>query len=202
MTPRAPAGPWARLLAIAGTIILVIAAGIDPRWVDHPIASGIMAIAAALFRMRSVSITKFASLNAVQVVAMTGALAVGATATAIAVYAGVLVADVWFHRKPFTAAWINASREMVTLYAAYGVYAVVAIRIPDAVAGRLSTEAVPAIAVGAAVASVALGLALRWAWSLAEGGVLGPVDYLAERYGALALLLPVMAGAVAAVRAR
>ena len=58
------------------------------------------------------------------------------------------------------------------------------------------------VAVAAAVASVALGLALRWAWSLAEGGVLGPVDYLAERYGLLTLLLPMAAGVVAAVRAR
>lgn len=58
------------------------------------------------------------------------------------------------------------------------------------------------VALVAAVASVVLGLALRWAWSLVEGGVLGPVDYLAQRYGLLALLLPVVAGVVAAVRGR
>ncbi|HET7725740.1 MAG TPA: hypothetical protein VFK54_00300 [Candidatus Limnocylindrales bacterium] len=58
------------------------------------------------------------------------------------------------------------------------------------------------VAVAAAVASVVLGLALRWAWSLVEGGALGPVAYLAERYGLLAVLLPVVAGVVAAVRAR
>lgn len=63
-------------------------------------------------------------------------------------------------------------------------------------------KARPVIAVGTAVASVVVGLGLRWAWSLAEGGVLGPVDYLTERYGVLSLLLPIVAGAVAAVRAR
>ena len=147
MIPRAPAGLWARLLAIVGTVVLIIAAAGDPRWVDHPWALVIMTVSAALFRMRAVSITKFASLNVVQVVAMTGALAAGATTTAIALYAGVLLADVIHHRKTFTASWINASREMVTLLAAYGVYALVAVRIPDAVAGALTVESVPAIAV-------------------------------------------------------
>jgi methyl-accepting chemotaxis protein len=147
MIPRPPAGLLARLLAIVATIVLVTGAAGDARWVDHPWALAIMTVAAALFRMRAVSITKFASLNVVQVVSMTGALAAGATTTALAVYTGVLLADVLYHRKTFTASWINASREMVTLYAAYGVYALVAIRISGAAAGTLSAESVPAIAV-------------------------------------------------------
>lgn len=146
MRSRVPAGLWARLLAIAGTLVLIVGAAGDPRWVDHLWALGVMILAAALFRMRAVSITKFASLSVVQVVAMTGALAAGVTTTALAIYTGVLVADVFHHRKPFTASWINASREMVTLYAAYGVYAALAIRIPEAVSGNFAPEVVPAIA--------------------------------------------------------
>jgi len=146
MTPRVPAGLWPRLLAIVGTLVLMVGAGGDPRWVDHPWALGFMALATALFRMRSVSITKFASLNVVQVVAMTGALAAGVTTTALAIYAGVLLADILHHRKTFTASWINASREMLTLYAAFGVYAALAIRVPEASAGHMVPEAVPAIA--------------------------------------------------------
>ena len=146
MTPRVPAGLWPRLLAIVGTLVLMVGAGGDPRWVDHPWALGVMALATALFRMRSVSITKFASLNVVQVVAMTGALAAGVTTTALAIYAGVLLADILHHRKTFTASWINASREMLTLYAAFGVYAALAIRVPEASAGHMVPEAVPAIA--------------------------------------------------------
>jgi methyl-accepting chemotaxis protein len=134
------------LLAIIGTLVLMVGAGGDPRWVEHPWALAVMTLATALFRMRSVPITKFASLNAVQVVAMTGALAAGVTTTALAIYIGVLLADILHHRKAFTAAWINASREMLTLYAAFGVYAALAIRVPDASAGHLVPEAVPAIA--------------------------------------------------------
>ena len=147
MRPRLPGGLWARLLAIAGTFVLILGATGDQRWVDYPWALGIMTVAAAVLRMRAVSITKFASLTAVQVVAMSGALVAGVTTTAIALYAAVLLADTLHHRKPFMASWINASREMLTLYAAYGAYAILVVRIPEAAEGQLVVEAVPAIVV-------------------------------------------------------
>ena len=147
MTDRIQTTVWARILAIVGTIVLIAGAAGDPRWVDHPWALVIMTFAAALFRSRAVSITKFASLTVVQVVAMTGALAAGAATTAIAIYAGVMAADLLHHRKPFTAAWINGSREMLTLYAAYGAYAALATHMPTAASGEFAPETVPAIAV-------------------------------------------------------
>ena len=61
MRPRLPGGLWARLLAIAGTFVLILGATGDQRWVDYPWALGIMTVAAAVLRMRAVSITKFAS---------------------------------------------------------------------------------------------------------------------------------------------
>ena len=147
MKTRVPVGLFARLLAIAGTLVLILGATGDQRWVNYPWALLVMIVATAVLRMRAVSITKFASLTAVQVVAMSGALVAGVTTTAIALYAGVLLADTLHHRKPFMAAWINASREMLTLYAAYGVYAILVIRVPEAAAGQLVVEAVPAIVV-------------------------------------------------------
>ena len=147
MTDRIQTTVWARILAIVGTIVLIAGAAGDPRWVDHPWALVIMTLAAALFRSRAVSITKFASLTVVQVVAMTGALAAGVATTAIAIYAGVMMADLFHHRKPFTAAWINGSREMLTLYAAYGAYAALATHMPTAASGEFAPETVPAIAV-------------------------------------------------------
>ena len=147
MKNRVPTGLWAQVLAILGTVVLIVGAAEDPRWVDHLWALAIMTVTTGMLRMRSVSITKFASLTGVQVVAMTGALAAGVTTTAIAMYAGVLLADSIHHRKPFTAAWINASREMVTMYAAFGVYAALAVRLPAAAEGEFVVEAVPAIAI-------------------------------------------------------
>lgn len=51
-------------------------------------------------------------------------------------------------------------------------------------------------------AAIVLGLLLAWVWSLTEGGVLGPVAYLGERYGPLAIVLVVVAGGVAGLVAR
>ena len=51
---------------------------------------------------------------------------------------------------------------------------------------------------GLAAAAVILGLLLGWAWSRTEGGVLAPLDYLDQRYGALAWI-NVLVAAIAGV---
>lgn len=50
--------------------------------------------------------------------------------------------------------------------------------------------------------AVAGGLVLDWIYALLTGGVLGPLDYVVERYGLVAPLALVLAAAVAAYRAR
>ncbi len=52
-------------------------------------------------------------------------------------------------------------------------------------------------AVAAAIAggSILAGLALLWAWSRSEGGVLGPLDYLDQRFGLLAAVDVLVAAA-------
>lgn len=181
MTPRAPAGAGARLLAILGALVLIAGAATDPRWVDHPLAILAMTAATGLFRVRAISITKFASLTFVQVVALTGALAAGVAATGIAIYAGVLLADLLYHRKPFLASWINASRELVTLYAAWGVYAAVAVGIPDARDGLLPVEAAPAIA-AFFLAHFAFNRAAQYATLIDRGKLLPDERALILRY--------------------
>ena len=49
-----------------------------------------------------------------------------------------------------------------------------------------------------AVLIAQLGL---WAWAIAEGGVLGPVDFLAQTYGVLVLLELLLAGGAAWLKA-
>ena len=59
------------------------------------------------------------------------------------------------------------------------------------------------VAASFAVLGSALGYVLIWAWSrVAELGALGPLDYLAERFGPLPLLLLLLAAGTAALRAR
>ena len=57
-------------------------------------------------------------------------------------------------------------------------------------------------AVGLAVGSIVVGLAVLWAYSRTEGGVMDPVAYLDERFGPLAIADIVVAGVVAWLRAR
>jgi hypothetical protein len=58
------------------------------------------------------------------------------------------------------------------------------------------------LAAGIAGCSVVAGFLLIWGWARAAGGVLGPVDYLGERFGVFAFLVLALAIAAAAVRAR
>jgi hypothetical protein len=53
------------------------------------------------------------------------------------------------------------------------------------------------VAAAIAVGSVVLGLIGTWAYGRWEGGVLGPVDYLAETFGILVPLELAVAGLVA-----
>ena len=60
------------------------------------------------------------------------------------------------------------------------------------------------IAMAAALAGGAIlaAILLDWAWAIAQGGVLGPLAYIGERYGPAALLDVVIAGLLAGLHAR
>lgn len=60
----------------------------------------------------------------------------------------------------------------------------------------------PIVAALLGAGAIVLGLLLAWAWSRTEGGVLGPLDYTDQRYGPVAYLEILVAGAVAGLRAR
>ena len=49
---------------------------------------------------------------------------------------------------------------------------------------------------------IVAGILLDWLYALLQGGVLGPLDYVAQRYGIVALVAILVSGAVAAYRAR
>lgn len=57
-------------------------------------------------------------------------------------------------------------------------------------------------AVGLAVLSITLGQLGLWVYALTEGGVLGPLDYLAQAFGLLVPLELIIAALVARLTAR
>jgi hypothetical protein len=69
----------------------------------------------------------------------------------------------------------------------------------DAVADARLRVALAAFLGGWAIVA---GIVVDWVYALVQGGVLGPLDYVAQRYGAIALLAILLAAGVAAVRAR
>ena len=50
--------------------------------------------------------------------------------------------------------------------------------------------------------SIVAAILADWVYALIQGGVLGPLDYVAQRYGIVALLCVAAAAGVAALRAR
>ncbi len=59
-----------------------------------------------------------------------------------------------------------------------------------------------AVAAGLAAGAILTAILLDWAWSIAQGGVLGPLDYTIQRYGPAALLDIGAAALLAGLRAR
>jgi methyl-accepting chemotaxis protein len=137
-------GAYATALGLIGTAVLVAALRHDPRWMGQ--AWGIAGVAAAVvvLRINQITITKYGALNLVGVAAVSGALIVGAPATALALYVGVFVSDRMLLRKTVQAAWINAGREVLALIAAYGLYA--AAGVASGASTAASAEGLPALA--------------------------------------------------------
>jgi hypothetical protein len=50
--------------------------------------------------------------------------------------------------------------------------------------------------------AIVAAVILDWIYALVQGGVLGPLDYVAQRYGIVGMLSVLVAAAVAALRAR
>lgn len=136
-----------RAIAVAGTAVVGGLAVTDPQWSAHPLGMLVVMVATVGLRARPIALTKYSTLTGSPVSAMSGALVLGAPASALAVFAGVLLADWLVQRKALSWAWVNAGRESLALAAAYGAYAAVATFLPPALPGQLSADAVPAMSV-------------------------------------------------------
>lgn len=136
-----------RGVAIAGTAVVGALVVVDPRWAAHPVGLAIVLVAAVVLRARPIALTKYSSLTGSSVAAMAGALVLGASAAALAIFAGVLLGDWAVQRKALSWAWINAGREALALVAAYGAYAATAALLHVQLTGALSADGVPAMSV-------------------------------------------------------
>jgi len=102
----------------------------------------------------------------------------------------------------FALALFDLGPGLIAAAAAIGWAIALALVWRGTAAGIADRRARVAAAATLAVAAVALGFLLNWAWGRAEGGVLDPVAYLDDRWGLLAWVDMAVAGIVAGVRAR
>ncbi len=136
---------YSRALGLAGMLLLAVALAHDPRWLTQRYGLLVVLVGAAIMRIFQIPLTKYGALNLLAVPAVAGAVAIGAPATALAVYVGVIVADALVLRKPLESAWINGGREVVALLAAFGMYAWAA-RVTGAAGTILTANDLPPLA--------------------------------------------------------
>jgi methyl-accepting chemotaxis protein len=134
---------YTRGVGLLGSLLLIAALVADRSWESRSLAMLLLAGLTVTLRISQIPLTKYSAVNLLSAVAVGGALLVGAPATALALYLGVLIADAYLLRKTFEFAWINAGREVVALIAAYGFYARV---MRSMGAHAISADTVPAAA--------------------------------------------------------
>jgi hypothetical protein len=136
---------YARTVGGLGFALLVAALLLDTRWMLQAWGIVAMLVTIIFLRAQQIPLTKYGALNLLALPIVSGALTLGAPAASLAVYVGVLVADLVFLRRSAAIAWINAGREVLALVSAFGVYAWASVSMAAGGAG-ITAETLPALA--------------------------------------------------------
>ncbi len=139
---------WGRCMAWGGIAVLVLTLLGDDRWLVLPVATLSATMAVAILRAIPVRLSKYSYLTQSGVVALTGAIVAPSSVVALGLFAGTVAADLFWVRKPWRAAVVNAGREVLAFAAAFGWYAL-ALRLAGT--SVLSVDFLPAaVTLGAA----------------------------------------------------
>lgn len=137
---------YKRLVPLAGTTVLAAAVVVGHADRLRVIPLVLMVALTVGTRRFQFSVTKYATMNYLVVVVTGGALIVGPLETAIALFMGLLTSDGLLLRKELGAAWINAGRETLALFSAYGVYAWSAKGLAGDRGASIGADLIPAVA--------------------------------------------------------
>lgn len=113
---------YARLLSVGGLLLLVAALLADVRWLGNATAVSLVFVTTGLLRLAPVRLSKYSYLTQTGVPALAGLILVPIQAVLLGLAAGVLAADVLWHRKAIMVGIVNAGREVIALMAAAGFY--------------------------------------------------------------------------------
>ena len=137
---------YARGMGMLGFALLAAALMADRGWTAQYAGIAVLLASVVGLRTQQIPLTKYGALNMLAIPALAGSLIIGAPGTAIAIWAGIVVADGALLQKGIQVAFINAGREVVALIASYGVYAWGVVTLSGD-QSELSTETLPALAV-------------------------------------------------------
>lgn len=126
----------------------------NPGWVRWWPAVLIIGVVSLLLRAFNISLGKYAYLAPSGIVALSGMLLVGPEATALGLAIGTMAADWGILRKRVSAALVNTGREIISVVAGFGLYAVAVTALQAQ--NPLSREAIPALAI------LVLGYFVAW----------------------------------------
>lgn len=195
---------YSQALAYVGTVILAAVLVADPRWLGQLPELVVLLGCAIALRGLAVPLSKYSYLTQTALVGVAGSLLVGIPATVLAVTGATLVTDSLWQRKPLRVAWINLGREVITIVAAYGVYAVSLSWLGMHAAPLVAIELLPALA-GYALAYFLFGRVLFY-FSLIVRAKLEPAErlmiirYEVIAYAATMLAATIFVSAVIAFR--
>jgi methyl-accepting chemotaxis protein len=116
---------YSQVLSVGGLVLLVAVLAVDTRWLSHPVSTALLMISIFVLRAVPVRLSKYSYLTQSAVPTLVGAVCVGPSPVAAAVWVGVAAADVFGLRKQPRAGVINAGREVIGFVAAYGPYAAI-----------------------------------------------------------------------------
>ena len=187
---------YSQALAGVGTALVIAVLATDHRWLGQILEIAVLFGAAVALRGLAVPLSKYSYLTQTALAALAGSLLVGVPATALAIAGATVVTDSVWQRKPLRVAWINLGREVITLVAAFGVYAAALhwLDMPNG-APVLSIELLPALA-GYALAYFVFGRVLFYL-SLIIRAKLEPAERLMiVRYEVIAYAATLLAATI------
>ncbi|MEO8089638.1 MAG: GAF domain-containing protein, partial [Gemmatimonadales bacterium] len=118
-------GRYTLVLWTTGSLLAATVLIWDHQWIDQPVSTLLLIV--AMFALRSVPIrlSKYSYLTQTGIPTLVGAACVGPAPVVVALWVGVIGADVFWLRKHPRAGLVNSGREVIGFVAAYGPYAAI-----------------------------------------------------------------------------
>lgn len=131
-------------LWVGGSILTAAVLSWDQRWMEQPISTLILITSIVVLRSVPVRLSKYSYLTQSGIPTLVGAICIGPAPVVVALWVGVVAADVFWLRKQPWAGVINGGREVIAFVAAFGPYAAI-LALTDTT--ELTVDFLPAAAI-------------------------------------------------------